>query len=287
MEDNIRNRPKTLALFTDEMANFFSIANIGLAINGRFDLRNGKEILDNTSLVPSQIPLNDCLFFTKPQNNPLYGILSAASMTPLFVLHAYYSNMQYPQDATRLSASNEMRMYLRETLIETIKYRAQQTIQNIITQTQPTYQIMNLQTGQPQNVNNINAIDYVLNIIPTLIQSIDNPSIVNRRITVGENELFNPNYFVSADFPTVIIVARVKILTREDLRLLQEQTYQVYKDIIPFNYDVDFGVLFNQTENNDYVQVVLKYQLNMIALARSYKNKQRVIEQRRRRALRI
>jgi hypothetical protein len=50
----------------------------------------------------------------------LYRIIAPGSLTPLFALHAYYANMQNPNDPTRLSASKQMRGLLRETMVNTM-----------------------------------------------------------------------------------------------------------------------------------------------------------------------
>jgi hypothetical protein len=112
-------------LFNEELVQFFAQAELGPVVEGEFTTKtdlagNTKRVPDTATLRPTQIPLNAVLFFTRPiifgQRNPLYGMIPPGTLTPLFALHAYYSNMPHPNDPTRLRASEEMRGFLRGTI---------------------------------------------------------------------------------------------------------------------------------------------------------------------------
>lgn len=266
-------------LFDENIGKFFAIANIGPIITGEFILDNqGRRARPNTAtLRPTDTPLNQSLYFTMPeidgQPNPLYCITSPGSLTPLFSLHAYYTKMQNPGDPTRLSASDTMRLYFREIIIEIIKRDAQAVI--------------------ARGINSVQLIDQVLNVVPILIQSIDDPSVaiydkiefefVDQNGQIDRDEIFNPCYFLYAHFAKIISASKLKSLTNEDLRILQEPTRLVYENVIPFGFNTSFGDVFVLVENGDYVSVILDSQFPRITLARAYKNKMQTEEQRRRR----
>ena len=253
--------------FDDEICQFFSVCDLGPAINGQFITNTqGKQIPDLTTLESNHdIPLNDCLYFTIPDNNPLYGIINSGSLIPLFALHAYYANMGVLGDVTRLSASADMRKYLKQTLIKAIKKSAQDIIRS--------------------NINNVQIIDLVLNMIPILIQSIDDASLAQGQIMIGNHEMFNPNFFLYAHFSILISASKIKPLSKEELDLLKAPTKQVYQNLIPFNYTTHFGGAFIQLEDDKYIVIVLNYQKDIVSLAKDYKNRLQNIRQREKRAL--
>lgn len=296
-----------LTVFDDEIANFFANVNIGSVVHGQFIMQiddDGDQISvpDDTTLQPTNIPLNNILYFTMPQingrPNPLYCIVTQTTLIDLFSLYVHYTNMR---STDRLSASNEMRRYLRQTMIKTIKLSAQLAILDIINDSQKKYKMTNhpfvlptpnqinnpqpsfqlrlptqfrLQSSTPSNVNNVQAIDQILSYVPILIQAIDNPIILaNTSININGSELFNPNYFYH-NFLYLIFAAKVKDLTKQELNSLQEPVRLVYENILPFS--------------NNYISSVLQYQQDMTALAEAYKNKVRIekararVEERRR-----
>ena len=173
------------ALFTDDLIQFFANANLGpLIVDGQ----------------PTNRPLNDILLFTKRYiaglPNPLYGISPTASLTLLFALHAYYSNMVHPDNKTRLSASQGMRDKLGQLMI-----------------------------------------------------------------TAG----INPDNFRYAEFSKLILQAKIRSITDEELTNLTSQVNKVYRNLFPdYNGEITANMIMN-------------YQRTYIQHARDYKNKQRDI----------
>jgi hypothetical protein len=192
MHANIFDAP---TLFDDEICQFFSVCDMGSAISGQFVInQRGSSVPVLATLEPSDIPLSDCLYFTNSDNdNLLYGINKQGTLTPLFSLHAYYANMQIPNDNTHLSASADMRKYLKQTLIKAIKYSAQKII--------------------TLNINNVKIIDQILDMVELLIQSIDQPSLAPGQIMIAGREMFNPNFFLYANLSILINVSKIKVLS--------------------------------------------------------------------------
>lgn len=184
----------TPTLFNQEIVDFFTHANIGPLINGQFVEKtdktgNTKNIPDINSLQVTQQKLNDVLNFTKPED-PDYRIYVPGSLTPLFVLHAHYTDMQHANDKTRLSASQEMRQYLRQTMIKVIEKDANEILMDNADLTQ--------QINETQELL-IQCIDNPMNIVPEL-----------GKIHIGEEiiEIFNPNWFLYAHFSKLISAAK-------------------------------------------------------------------------------
>jgi len=260
----------TTALFNQEITNFFANATIGSLVNGEFKLIEGyndKSLPDNDTLQPTQVPLNYALFFVQPQVqmkfNPLYRIINSGVLTSLFALHAYYSQMTYPQDRTRLSASQEMRQMLRQSMINIINKDAQRLIQLYI--------------------DNYSVIDQVINAVQVLISNIDNPNNINPNdgiinLPVSREEMFNPNYFLYAHFSKLISDNKVRDLTEEELNSIRPLIRQVYANVIPPLRNIPFDNIFielqQETEQTfpPYEIPVIDYQQNIVSLARAYKN---------------
>src|SRR5437588_8101588 len=112
---------KHLCMFSLELTNFFANANIGNVIVGsllREPTPHGRNVADTDTLKRTNIPLNKSLSFTQ-ENDPLYRIVDTYTLIALFNIHAHYTQMRHP-GGFRLSASKEMRQYLRQTIIDTI-----------------------------------------------------------------------------------------------------------------------------------------------------------------------
>lgn len=201
----------TPALFNQEIANFFAKANIGPLVTGSFVERERygitRMIPDVESLEVSEQKLNDVLDFTKPEingeTNPSYRIFASGSLTPLFALHAYYGKMQHADTATRLSASQEMRQYLRQTMIDTIEEDADRILQF---HTGDQLIIRQVNVAKPILINNIDNPD---NVVPKLgqILSEDGETLIG--------SIFDPNYFLYAHFSRLIMAGKVSSLNSE------------------------------------------------------------------------
>lgn len=201
----------TLTLFNHEIVNFFTHANIGPLVTGIF---KDKELPDIYSLRSTQERLNDSLIFIKPeinnQSNLHYHITNESSLTHLFILHTYYTKMQYTHDTTRLSASKEMRQYLRQTMIKVINNDC----------------IYALTGVRPKNDEMIQEIDETRQ---TMIDCIDNPddlSLKGKKYYISNTEyleIFNPNWFLYADFPKLIAYARLEMdpVLREQEKIIK------------------------------------------------------------------
>lgn len=280
------------AQFKAEIVNFFAGANIGNVVNGNFvekqdKSKNKKAVPDAKSLVVTNTRLNNVLYFTQPrlsngQDNLLYSIISPGTLTPLFALHAYYSGMQQ-QDATRLSASQQMREALNGVM--------QQTINNDVANLMKVYNDM----GNPQMAQQVQATGQ------QLIQAIGNPSLQVNSVfnvvapdgTQEKEEIFNPNYFLYAHFSKLISNGKVPFVASS-----QYPTWDSYlnsiRPSIPQNYAGVEGIETSafqrvqaatpQGQTPAFENVVLQYQQNRVALSRAYKNREQQAEQRKKKA---
>jgi hypothetical protein len=186
-------------VFNQEIIDFFTHANIGPLIEGDFQ-DNGKPIVD--SLQTSQRRLNDGLNFIKP-DHPNYGITIPGSLTPLFALHARHAKMQQFPYGARLSASNEMRKYLRQTMIKVIHNDCDDVFFST----------------DDEDVNKTRK---------KMIECIDNPDDLSLKhkmyyINGGEREIFNPNWFLYAHFSKLITAGKAEMnpMMREENNLIQ------------------------------------------------------------------
>lgn len=245
------------ALFVQEIVDFFGRADIGPIVQGNFVEKTDKS--GNRKIAPDvkslkAVPysrLNDVLYFTKPQingkPNPLYGIISPGTLTPLFALHAYNSGMQNALDATRLSASQEMRLHLRNVM--------KTTIDNDVRAISEKYQ------------NDPAMIQQIQQVARQLSTAIDDPTLVIDS-KIGDDEIFNPNNFLYAHFSKLISSSKVQTLKEQDLAQIRQAIPAVYGDIA----------------GPEYENTLLLAQQNHVALARAYKNQFQSSQQRQRRA---
>jgi len=245
-------------LFDDDLVRFFADVKLGPVIEGKFTTTGTKSVPDTKSLRPVNRPLNSILFFTKPtilgQKNPLYGIITPASLTVLFALHAYYSGMHYPGQETQLNASPEMRHYLRPIMERSISQDVDRLIQR----------------GVPQ--------DEAENIGQFFMQGLDEPLqldeiLQQQLIQYGASSFFNPFKFSFAQFSKLIAAAKTETLSAEELEALTPEVTRIYGPLFP-----DYEVVTPQ--------MIIQYQQDMITLARAYKNQQQTQLQRQQKALR-
>lgn len=272
---------KAPARFQQPIVDFFSQANLGPQVTGDFTVKtdkgmNMKNVPVGKSLqVQGGTDLNNLLYFIQPQiagqQNPLYGIVASGTLTPLFALHAYHTNMQTPDDAARLSASAQMRTILGDLMADTIR----NDIKTVV-------------SANPSLAQQGAALEQ------QLIQAVRNPNMMTRP---GENELggveiFNPNFFLYAHFSKLIsnskivnedpTLGRTK-LTDAELSQLRPQIARVYSNVpelneriraFPQTYqeNVDQGVQPPAQGELPYEQVVLGAQQDNVSLSRAYKN---------------
>jgi hypothetical protein len=283
------------ARFVQEIVNFFAQADVGPIVRGNFVEKtdkagNRKMVPDSKSL--NMVPntrLNSVLYFTQlqinGQQNPLYGIISPGTLTPLFALHAYHSQMQNAQDATRLSASQDMRRYLRRVM--------EVTIQNDVSTISDKYR------------NDPAVQQQVQQIGQQLLAAIDNPAaVVNSKI--GDDEIFNPNNFLYAHFSKLISNGKAQDdsvnnpETRDTAMVSIRQaipgvygsgvagiTLQTFQQINEaYQQQVDNARRTGATipAGPAYEHAVLLAQQKYVALARAYKNQVQGTRQRQRRA---
>lgn len=243
------------AQFNQDIVNFFSQSTLGPQVTGELVLKtdkamNKRSVPESTSLVEQQgSRLNNSLFFTQQQingqRNPLYGIIAPGTLTPLFALHANYAqnpdgsrrglqalnrdprtgqlilNAQTGQpeiDATRLTASNEMRQALGNVMAQTIQNDARVIAEN-----------------------NPELAQEAANKAQQLIQAIQNPNLFVDPVvglgTAGETEMFNPNYFLYAHFSKLISNGKIAAgqpgsLTPENLAQKRPEIAQVYNPLL-------------------------------------------------------
>jgi hypothetical protein len=177
----------TPTIFNKEIIDFFTYADIGPLVTGSFDENEEPNI---STLKSTDTRLNDILKFTKSviddQINGKYGIIIPGSLAPLFSLHAHYAGMKHIDDNTRLSASPDMRKYLRQTMIKVIENDCD---------------AISLRYSQytRQEIDEIRQ---------KLIDCIDNPDDLS--IKDGKYmEIFNPNWFLYAHFSKLISAGRL------------------------------------------------------------------------------
>lgn len=310
--------------FNQDIVNFFSRATLGPQVTGELVLKtdkamNKRSVPESTSLQEQPgTRLNDRLFFTQQQinsqRNPLYGIIAPGTLTPLFALHANYAenpdgsgrrglqaiardelsgqpilNPQTGQqeiDATRLTASNEMRQLLGNVMAQTIRNDAA-----VISQEHPELAQEAQQKAQQ------------------LIAAIQNPdAFVDSRVgrgTPAETEMFNPNYFLYAHFSKLISNGKVADqggLTPEGLAALRPRIAEVYGPLLrqslqSWQARVDQATtpearelaqmrvqLLEQAIKQVPEQGVLTYQQDDVAKARAFKNQVQGAANRRRNA---
>lgn len=287
---------KAPARFKQPIVDFFRQANIGPQVNGEFVLGtdNGQNIKNvpnsKTLQVQQGTNLNDLLYFIQPQvsgqQNPLYRIVAPGTLTPLFALHAYYENMQIPGEATRLSASQQMRNTLGGLMEDTIRNDIATVINN------------NPQVRQQAE-----------QLQQQLIQAINNPNMLTQDgdSTIAGIEVFNPNRFLYAHFSKLISNSKVTNedpsagptkLTDDELNQLRSQIAQTYQNVPALGDDINnFSQTYQQNvqkgiqppvqqgQQLPYEQVVLSDQQDNVALSRAYKNqiKQKADRERRKR----
>lgn len=248
------------ARFASEIVNFFFNAVIGPIVTGNFVMspKTSKLVPDVNSLVVRQgTDLRSLLWFIQQgingQANPLYGIISPGTLTPLFALHAAYSGMQDQRDPRRLIASDAMRQYLAGIMERTIRSDAAKLITKL--------------AGNPGLVQQVNAV------VPQLIAAIGDRNLVvdNHTFATGEYkdnkpvlvELFNPNSFLYAHFSKLISNGKVS----GDLVIDRNAVAQVYGGGV--EGITQMGL---QQSAPNYENAVLDAQQKDVALARAYKN---------------
>jgi hypothetical protein len=253
------------ARFSAEIVNFFFNAIIGPIVTGNFVIKPKtlKQVPDVGSLRVLQGPqgqetdLRSLLWFIQQaingQANPLYGIISPGTLTPLFALHAAYSGMKDPRDNTRLIASGTMRQYLAGIMERTIRSDAAKLIAKFS--------------------GNQGLAQQVGFVVPQLIAAIGdrNLAVENHTFATGEFkdnkpvevELFNPNSFLYAHFSKLISNGKVT----GDLVIDRNIVAQVYGNGVEGITQMNL-----QQASPNYENAVLDAQQKDVALARAYKN---------------
>lgn len=255
-------------VFNEEITNFFSRANIGPRVEGQFVTKtdtNGlqKLVPDARNLHPTQERLNDSLYFTKRDvnhiQNPLNRITTTGSLPPLFALHAYYAGLQVPHDHNHLSASQEMRRDLKETMTQVILRDANNVLD--------------------EYNGNMYIVDQVNKVAGRMINNIDHPENTDPNAgniydDEGSSEvshrIFNPNHFIYAEFSKIILVAKVGPLPEAQIAALNPRIREVYSTFEPFK-----SLFALATEGGtpvNYLLLVNTRQHNIVSLARTYKN---------------
>jgi hypothetical protein len=203
----------TPAFFSREIVDFFTFANIGPLIQGQYvqkemkgyDYDNDekrimtKSIPDVETLAPTEDRLNDILDFIDT------SILNPGSLTSLFALHAYYDKLQHSDDKTRLSASKDMRKYLRQIMIEIINRDADKLLNEC-----PEEENERIEKARQFMVD---CIDQPENI---------NPDLGKFQTEYGPTEIFNPNWFLYAHFSKLISAGKLETLDTKDHDLIVE-----------------------------------------------------------------
>lgn len=195
-------------IFDDEIVNFFRVAQIGPEVGATptVDPATGKTIPVKSSLQVKQGRLNDVLYFTQEgeggQRNPLYKIFTQGTFISLFALHAYYAGGQ--RHGGHYSATQEMRQYLRQTIIRAIER-----------------DVASFSEFLPAETGRIRSLG------DQLIQSIDNPTMdidatfLITRPATGKSKpesMFNPNNFIFAHFSKLIAAAKYPKETQQQLQ---------------------------------------------------------------------
>lgn len=215
------------ALFNQELVTFFATAELGPIVNGQFMMKTNAKKKTSvrvpnpaTLQVVPNTRLNSKLYFTQPQingqQNPLYGVISPGTVTPLIALHSYYvqPEMQKPDKPSRLSASAAMRSGLRNTMAATIQADAAK-----------------FKKDYPQYSAQIDATAQLL------IGHIDNPNApaVNAVIPGTNKEMFDPNNLRYADFSKLISAAKDKSMKADQFAAVlassRSQIAQVYQSV--------------------------------------------------------
>jgi len=249
--------------FTQDIVRFFGQAEMGPIVTGQFRMKSTptgeKRVPDAATLRPQEgTRLNQVLYFTQQQvagnNNPLYGIISPGTLTPLFALHAYYAGMAIPGEAARLSASDLMRTDLAQVMRNAINADA--------TKFKEKY---------PARAAEIDRT------AAALTDSITSKARVNSKIPGVEGELFNPNYFPYAHFSKLNKAGRATgegALSEAELANLGAQAAGVYGRMPQFT---------GLTPENAVIAVI-NAQQDAASLAGTYKNAQKAIIDRQRKA---
>ena len=176
----------TPTLFNDEIVEFFTYADIGPLV------------LSNSQV--TQEKLNDSLIFINPES-PYYRLIGTGSLVPLFALHAHYSEMRHSEDKTKLSASQDMRKYLRQTMIKAVNKDFDRVLENVMS-------------------GNIEVVDEINESRQKMIDCIDDPTLSNDVNYYGYIP-FNPNKFSYAHFSRLVMAAKseneIPLLKQNDL----------------------------------------------------------------------
>jgi hypothetical protein len=300
------------ARFSADIVQFFATATIGPIVGGNFVMKtdkggNRKMVPESKSLqVQQNTRLNQVLYFTQPQinnqANPLYGIISPGTLTPLFALHAYYARnpteerqgLQNRDDATRLTASNEMRQGLGTVMQRTIA--------------------TDVATLSDKYANNQAVLQQLQQVQQQLIRAIGDPNLnINSRFPTGQrrpngeeeyDEIFNPNFFLYAHFSKLISNGKAPVLplgqqpqqgqqyalTEADLNQIRQQIPAVYGTNVGGITASAFQTIQVAAQQSHpesvpaFEHAVLSAQQNFVALARAYKNQVQGAAQRARRA---
>lgn len=248
------------ARFSPEIVNFFFNAAIGPIVAGNFvtNAKTLKLVPEPSSLVVRQgTDLRSILWFIQAningQANPLYGVISPGTLTPLFALHAAYTGMKDPRDSTRLVASDAMRQYLSGIMRRTIENGAAKLRVKL--------------AGNPGLVQQVNAVE------PQLIAAINDRNLMvgNHSFPTGEYkngkevvvELFNPNSFPYAHFSKLISNGKVA----GDLVFDRQAIAAVYGSGVEGITQANL-----QRAAPNYENAVLDAEQEDVALARAYKN---------------
>lgn len=272
-------------MFNDEIVNFFARATLGPVVDGEFtgipDKSGNWKITPNTSTLRAveNSRLNSVLYFTQAQingqQNPLYRIIIPGILAPLFALHAYNSRMQLPNEARFLSASNEMRQMLRNTIMETIQNDA-----------------ATLASKYPQLTQRIAEVRQ------NMLASIENPNVLYNNVVTGTDSIFNPNRFLYAHFSKIMSRGKVVIPQGQPqlpdiLANVRSQIPNIYGNILHQSEPNEFQEFADAWRNSTaqgtpaaaegprYEELIFKNQQQSVSLARALKNFQQTAAQRR------
>ena len=259
------------ARFSQEIVNFFYNAVVGQIVRGNFAIKEktGKmvPVVDASLQLLPGTDLRTLLWFIQPQingrENPLYGIISPGTLTPLFALHAAYSGMQDRQDPRRLIASDTMRQYLGTIMERTIRNDSQKLRDKL--------------AGNPGLAQQVSAVE------PQLIAAINdrNAPVGNHTFATGEFkdgkavtvELFNPNSFLYAHFSKLISNGKSGTPAFELRQGVQYPTFDRQAVAQVYGQGVEGITQASlQQAGPNYENAILDAQQKDVALARAYKN---------------
>ena len=246
-------------LYDQELINFFAQADLGPMVSGKFTgkayerrvTRGGKvrearvkRVPDTQTLRPTDQPLQSFLLFTQPivfgERNPLYGVASSGILMTLFILHSYYAGVRHPSNPLLITISPQMMRFLRGTM------------ERIILRNVNELRQAGVSASEADAVGSL------------LISAIDSPMLLDQttiqRLRQYRVNLFIPSIFTNIQFQRLILAARIRTLSPEELEGLIPEITRVYQPLFPGARRIT-------------PQMVFEYQKDIVDLAREYKNR--------------